>query len=438
MDNRQLSLICLIKILDKNQSADDVLNKNLQQTQYPSELYNLVAGAVKNKLKLDFFISQLSSKKLEKLSYPVKNILRLAVYELEYTETPAYAVIDSYVNLVKKYEKKASGFINAVLRNFIRQKDNIKPPNINDKTVQNISINYSHPQWMVEKWIKLYGLEDTINICKYNNSIPSITIRINTLKISLEELIDIFDKQNIEYSKSEYPEECLNIKHKGNITELPGFKEGYWIVQGESSCLVSKVLSPEEDSKILDLCAAPGGKTTHLACLIKNKGSIKAIDINKSRIKKIQENCERLGVSCVELEAADGSIYHTEEKFDYILIDAPCSNTGVLSKRMDARWNKSQQDIENLSTLQYKILDNAKNLLAPNGILVYSTCSIEPEENVQVVDKFIANNSDFIIDDINNYLPDKLKSKEKYLQILPSRYNIDGFFICRLKIKINK
>ncbi len=438
MDNRQLSLISLIKILDKKQSADDVLNKNLQQTKYPSELYNLVAGVIKNKLKLDFFISKLSSKKIDKLSYPVKNILRLAIYELEYTTAPHYAIIDSYVNLVKKYEKKAAGFVNAILRNFIRQKDNINFPSLEDNPVQNISINYSHSEWMVTKWIKTYGIEDTISICEYNNSIPSITIRVNTLKITPQELTTIFDEQNIEYSKSEFLDECLNIKHKGNITQLPGFKEGYWIVQGESSCIVSKVLSPKEDSKILDLCAAPGGKTTHLASLINNKGSIKAVDINKSRIKRIKENCERLGVNCVDVEVADGAKYQTDEKFDYILIDAPCSNTGVFSKRLDAKWNKSQQDIKNLSELQFKILDHAKNLLSPNGVLVYSTCSIEPEENIEVVEKFIANNPDFIIDNINSYLPDKLKSKEKYLQILPSRYNIDGFFICRIKRKISK
>ncbi len=436
MDNRQLSLICLIKILDKKQFADDVLNKNLQQTQYPSELYNMVAEVIKNKLKLDFFISRLSSKKLDKLSYPVRNILRLAIYELEYTDSPAYAVIDSYVNLVKKYENKASGFVNAVLRTFIRQKDNINPPNINDNPIQNISINYSHPEWMVKKWIKTYGLEDTINICKYNNSIPSVTIRVNTLKITMQKLINIFDEHNIEYSKSKYLDECLNINYKGKIAKLPGFKKGYWMVQGESSCLVSKVLSPKEDSKILDICAAPGGKTTHLANLINNKGLIKAIDINNSRIKRIQENCERLKVYCVDIEVADGTRYQTEINFDYILIDAPCSNTGVLSKRLDARWNKSEQDVKNLSTLQYKILDNAKNLLTFNGTIVYSTCSIEPEENINIIEKFIANNPDFIIDDINNYLPDRLKSKEKYLQILPSKYNIDGFFICRIKKRV--
>jgi 16S rRNA (cytosine967-C5)-methyltransferase len=320
-----------------------------------------------------------------------------------------------------------------VLRNFIRKRSEITFPDIEGDPVSAISIKYSHPEWMVERWLHNYSINDTIEICIYNNLIPKLTIRVNTLKISKEKLKVLFKKHCIHYTDDRMVNDCLILHHKGDIREIPGFKEGYWIVQSESSSLVSIVLDPKEDENVLDLCSAPGGKTTHIAALMKNKGKIKAVDISSKRLEKVKENCKRLGINSVKYEAADAKSFTSDEQFDRILIDAPCSNTGVLAKRIDARWKKTKEDIINLAKLQLEILNNAARLAKSEGIIVYSTCSIEPEENQEVITKFLEANKDFKLDKIAPYLPWEISEDKGYFQILQSRQKIDGFFIARLR-----
>ncbi|EKE03270.1 MAG: hypothetical protein ACD_20C00225G0014 [uncultured bacterium] len=443
MDVRQVALKALIKILEKDNHADEVVNFYSTKVLFPSELTNLVSGVVKHKLTLDFFIQNISAKKLNDLSYQVKNSLRLAVYELEYLHAPDYAVLNSYVELVKQYDKKSGAFVNAVLRNFIRKRSEIHFPDAKDNPVYAFSVKYSHPEWMIERWIHNYGIEDTRKICKYNNLAPKLVIRVNTLKISKEKLIDFFIHNNVSFFDDRIVDECMIVHHHNSVKSIPGFEEGFWTVQSESSSLVSIVLDPQENGKVLDLCAAPGGKTTHIAALMNDTGEITAVDINPKRLEKVQNNCLRLGVKSVKIKAADATKYQSDKKYDRILIDAPCSNTGVLIKRIDARWKKSPEDIQNLAILQLEILNNAAKLVKSGGIIVYSTCSIEPEENQQVIEKFLENNRDFQADKIMPYLPWKCETNENplcsseedkgYFQILQSRQNIDGFFIARLR-----
>lgn len=431
-DTRIIALKVLIKTLEKKNFVDEVLNFYSDKVFSSAELINLTSGAIKQKLTLDFFIQNISQRKLKDLSYPVLNTLRLAVYELEYLKNPDYAVINSYVEIIKKYDKKAGSFVNGVLRNFIRKRANITFPEIEENPVYAISVKYSHPEWMIERWIKNYGIEDTIKICEYNNLAPKLVIRANTLKISTNNLMEFFHN-NLSFAHSKICDECLILEYQGNIREIPGFNEGYWVVQSESSCLVSKILDTREGEKILDFCAAPGGKTTHIAALTHDRSEITAIDINLSRLKKINENCQRLGVKSVKTQSCDAVKYLPKEKFDRILVDAPCSNTGVLSKRVDARWNKTSEDIKKLAELQLKILNNAAKLVKSQGTLVYSTCSIEPEENQAVIKKFLEANKNFTPDKISSYIPWNMDKDEGYFQILQSRQNIDGFFIAKLK-----
>ncbi|OGI04076.1 MAG: 16S rRNA (cytosine(967)-C(5))-methyltransferase [Candidatus Melainabacteria bacterium GWF2_32_7] len=433
MDVRQVALKALIKIIEKSSQADEILNFYSGKVIFPSELKNLVSGVVKHKLTLDFFIQNISTKKLKDLSYEVKNALRLAIYELEYLHTPDYAVINSYVELVKQYDKKSGAFVNGVLRNFIRKRSEINFPDAEKNPVYAFSIKYSHPEWMIARWIHNYGIEDTRKICKYNNLAPKLVIRVNTLKISKPKLMDFFIHNNVSFSDDRIVDECMIIHHHNSIKSIPGFEEGYWTVQSESSSLVSIILDPKENESILDLCAAPGGKTTHIAAIMNNKGKITAVDINPKRLEKVKDNCLRLGVKSVNTKAADATQYVSEEKYDKVLVDAPCSNTGVLIKRIDARWRKSPEDIQNLAKLQLGILNNAAKLVKNNGIIVYSTCSIEPEENNQVIEKFLESNKDFKPDKIAPYLSWTIQEDKGYFQILQSRQNIDGFFIARLR-----
>jgi len=433
MDVRLTAVKSLIKILEQNKTSDEVINSYADKVSSIGELINLTAGTVKFKITLDFFIENISSRPLKKLSPPVKNILRAAIYELEYLKKPDYAVINSYVEISKLYDKNSSGFVNGVLRNFLRKRDEINFPSIEENPVKAMSIEFSHPEWLVERWIKTYGVDETIKICEFNNKIPKISIRINTLKTSKTEVMDLFRENNVEFTESLISNECLALKNQGNIKKIAGFKEGYWAVQGESSSLVAKILDPQEGERILDLCAAPGGKTAHIAGLMENSGEIIAVDISKDRIKRIEENCERLGITCVKTIVSDASTFFDDCRFDRILIDAPCSNTGVLGKRPDARWKRTPEDIKNLTKIQLKILQNAIKLLKEGGTFVYSTCSIEQEENVLLIQEFLKNNKDFAFEDISKYLPWQSEGQEGYIQILQSKYNIDGFFIAKLK-----
>lgn len=432
MDTRLIAVKCLIKILEQNKTSDEVINSYAEKVDNISELINLTSGAIKFKFTLDFFIENISSRSQKKLSPPVKNILRAAVYELKFLKNPDYAVLNSYVEISKKYDKNSSKFINAVLRNFLRKQDEIKFPEIEINPAKALSIKFSHPEWLVEKWIKTYGIDETVKICEFNNKTPVISIRINSLNSSKAEVIDLLEQNNIEFSESPIYEGCLIIKNPGNIKNLTGYQEGFWAVQGESSSLVAKVLAPQKEERILDLCAAPGGKTLHIADLMQNSGEIIAVDISQNRIKKIQENCNRLGINCVKTIVSDASTFSDVQKFDRILIDAPCSNTGVLAKRPDARWKRTPEDIEKLKTIQFEILKNASKLLKNGGILVYSTCSIEHEENILLIQEFLDNNPDF---SFAKFQVKSLQDKEinGFIQILQSQHNTDGFFIAKLR-----
>ena len=433
MDTRLAAVKSLIKILEQNKTFDEVASSYAEKVKSYPEYLNLTAGTVKHKLTLDFFVENLSLRPVKKISPPIKNILRTALYELEYLRTPDYAVINSYVDITKKYEKTSSGFVNAVLRNFGRKRKEIHIADIKENPVKHISIKYSHPAWLVEKWIQEYGIEETIKICEFNNKTPVLSIRINSLKADKLQIINLFRENNVEFTESKVSDECLILKNTGNIKNIPGYHEGLWIVQGESSSLVPKALNPQRNEHILDLCAAPGGKTSHIAALMENSGEVTAVDINEKRIKRIEENLERLGITCVKTVVSDASEYKNQKLFDKILIDAPCSNTGVFGKRPDARWKRTPEDIKSLTELQLKILQNASKLLKTDGIIVYSTCSIEPEENSQLIEKFLSENKDFQKEEIKeiNIAPEK--TQPGIIQILQSRHNIDGFFIAKIK-----
>ena len=213
---------------------------------------------------------------------------------------------------------------------------------------------------------------------------------------------------------------------------MPGFQVGFWIVQGETSSLASIVLDPHENDSVLDVCAAPGGKTSHIASLTNNKAKITVIDVNSTRLNKIEENCERLEVKNIEIINEDASKAKLERLYDKVLIDAPCSNTGVMNKRPDSRWKKTAKDIENLSKLQLKILKNISQFIKPGGIIVYSTCSIEIEENQEVIKQFLATNSNFKMLDILEFQEFKQNTDDNYLAIKPFLHNMEGFFIARL------
>ncbi|MEW5822231.1 MAG: 16S rRNA (cytosine(967)-C(5))-methyltransferase RsmB [Cyanobacteriota bacterium] len=439
---RIIALDAIIDILERNQHADDVLSSVLNSHNLKKKdkalVTELVYGVTRNKLTLDFLLSKISKNDIKNLSFKIRNILRLGLYQLEFTRIPEYAAVNSSVEITKKTEsKQAASFVNAVLRNIIKKRHTIKFPKLIKNPDYALSIRYSHPKWLVKRWLERFGLDCTIRLLSYNNMPAQTTININYLKTTIEEVIETFKAEGIHPVISEISPSCLKIGNIGSVTQLPGFYDGHWFVQDELSSLVVDILAPEENDLIIDMCAAPGVKTIKMSNYMNNKGRIIALDKNDARLKKIEENCYRLGTTNIECLCEDSTLFSLPQDSlaDKILIDAPCTNTGVLSKRADARWNRRPADLEKLSKLQSKLLSNATNCLKPEGIIVYSVCSIEPEEGINIIEQFIKDNPNFSLLNLKEKLPESLKNtfKTDYIQFLPFEHLTDGFFIASVK-----
>lgn len=348
-------------------------------------LTQLVYGTIRYQGALDKIIPT-------RISIENRIILRLAGYQLFFlTKIPKYAIVNESVELAKKFStSKSTGFINAVLRNWCRN-----PPEIQDR--------YSHPDWLVKRWIGIFGKEETEKLCEFNNQIAPLYVRINTLKSIPSHILQQFEK-------TIHP---LGYRAKKSFSELEGFREGYFQVQDISSMSVVDLLDANPDMRVLDLCASPGGKTCYIAQIMQNRGEIIAVDVSEEKVRLIEENCNRLGVRIVKTVIGDGREVNLG-KFDRILVDAPCSNTGVLRRRVEARWRLKPGDFQRLAKLQLELLENACRQLKQGGKLLYSTCSIDPVENEEVVEKFLNRHSDF-----------RLEGKIKKL---PHIDNIDGVF----------
>lgn len=394
----------------------------------------IVYGTLRNLIKIDYFINKFSNVKTNKMTKWVLNSIRIAVYQIFYMDkVPEYAAINESVEIVKQREKRASGFVNGVLRSILRNKEQFDKINVKDK-IKGLSIQYSHPEWMVKMFIDEFGEEFTEELLKANNTTPKLSIRVNTLKVSREELKAILIDKGIKVYDG-LIEEALILEEFSNIEKSEEFNKGLFIIQDESSMLPSKVLDVKEDMKVLDLCSAPGGKTTHIAQLMNNKGQIVAFDIHEHKLKLIKDNSNRLGIDIIDAKLKDAEIF-MEEYIDYadrVLVDAPCSGLGLLRKKPEIKYNVKREDIEKLVLIQKNILNNAAKYVKKDGYIVYSTCTITSQENEKVIEEFLKENNNFILEDVRDFVPDILKTDKKYLKIFPNIHKMDGFFIAKLK-----
>ncbi|WZL74788.1 16S rRNA (cytosine(967)-C(5))-methyltransferase RsmB [Clostridiaceae bacterium 35-E11] len=439
---RKYALDILMDI-EKNKAFSNIaINRQLKgQEIVPMDrrfVTELVYGVLENKLYLDFIIGAFSKIKIKKINKVVLNILRMGLYQMIYLDKiPEFAAVNESVKLVKKMDYRATAFVNGILRNYLRNKEKVKMPTLQAQPIEHLSIKYSHPTWMVERWLKQFGQDFTESMLKANNETPKLTIRTNTLKITREALIEHLQNEGIQASKGIYIDEAIYIENIGNLQEWESFHKGLFQIQDESSMCVAHVMDPKPGELIVDVCAAPGGKTTHIAQLMENKGRILARDIYDHKLKLIDDNALRLGIDVIKTmrfnaKALDHSLL---EKADRVLVDAPCSGLGIIRRKPELKYNKCPDDIEDITMLQLEILNNASKYVKEDGILVYSTCTIEKEENIGVVEKFIEQNRNFEILDVNDVLPKTLRSKEKYLQLYPNIHGMDGFFICKFKKK---
>lgn len=398
----------------------------------------IVNGTLRNLIFIDWVINKFSRIKEEKISFKIKNILRCGIYQIMFLDRiPDSAVCNESVELAKKYGNIGSArFVNGLLRTVVRNKDNIGYPDKRD-LAEYLSIKYSHPRWLVELWLYDYGPEFAEELMEGNNQVPPLTIRVNGLKTKKDEVIKALEKEGITYSDGLYNKEAINVRGTSAIEELDIFKKGYFSVQDESSMLVSKIMNPKPGWKIIDVCSAPGGKAAHMAELMNNEGLIISRDIHKHKLDLIDKTCNRLGINIVETQLFDAQ--KIDESYvgrvDGVLVDAPCSGLGLFRRKTDLRWRKKPVDLDKLPKLQSVILENASKYLKPGGVLIYSTCTLNKKENIEVVNRFLANNKDFYMDNIKNFIPENLYAPDAergILELYPNIHKTDGFFISRM------
>lgn len=425
MDARELAINILYKIefgegysnvtLDKELSKADI---NQSDKALTSEL---VYGVITWKISIDEIIKRYSSLKLGKISPWILNILRIGIYQIAFLDRiPVSAAVNESVKLAKKYGHEASSkFVNAILRKIEKNEMEKLLEYIATKPLledELISIVTSHPLWLVDELLKQYDKKFVTEILNANNITPDITLRVNTLKTSQDELFKLLSLKNIECKKG-------NLQDSIKIKKMINFGEQLYVVQDEAAQLACLKLEPKSGENVLDACSAPGGKTTYLAQLMNNVGSIEAWDIHSYRVKMVDEAAKKLGISIVKTSVQDASNYvpTCKERYDKILLDVPCSGFGVIRKKPDIKWTKTREDIEELKRIQRKILETCSEYLKPGGRMVYSTCTILKEENEEQIDYFLANNKRFtLIEKINLY---------------PNVNNTGGFFIAVLEAK---
>jgi 16S rRNA (cytosine967-C5)-methyltransferase len=395
---------------------------------------HLVYGVLENKFLLDFYIRKLSTVRFGKLNRDVVNSLRMGIFQIEFmSRVPDSAAVNESVKLV---ERRYSGFVNGILRNFIRKRETLVLPDRKAHPVTHLSIQYSYPEWLVQRWIKDFGEPFAETLLAAGNEIPDLCIRTNTLKTSREALIERFQSAGIEAEAGWIPE-ALILKGVKNpsVQSLPGFKEGLFQIQDISSMCVGHVSKVKPGDFVVDVCAAPGGKSTHAAQLMNNKGTVISRDLYPHKLEKIKENVNRLGIGIVQTEVFNAEEFdHTMRRIaDVVLVDAPCSGLGIVRRKPDIKYNKTPEDIESLTAIQKRILSTACEYVKPGGTLIYSTCTIGTAENGDIVKAFLEHHKDFshwpILSDEGIQGTDESGN----VQLLPNVNHTDGFFIARLK-----
>jgi 16S rRNA (cytosine967-C5)-methyltransferase len=384
--------------------------------------HELVCGVVRWQKTLDALIERKTDPKRE-LRPALRNLLRLGLYQIFFLDRiPPHAAVHETVEEAKRagYHSQA-GLINAILRAYLRETDEIKKI-LADMKISQPALGWSHPGWLVEKWRKNFGDANTLKLLEWNNTPPKTFARVNTLKTDAAKLTERWREENVEsdFVARDWIGENLSCELKSHppLNSLVSLRDGWFYLQDPSTLLAPAVLAPQAGDAVWDACAAPGGKTTFLAQLMGNVGKIVASDLDANRLKLVKENCARLGAGCVEILPSSTVNSRTLAKFDKILIDAPCSNAGVLRRRVDLRWRIQAAEIERLRATQLDLLNQAAAKLQPGGVIVYSTCSLEPEENSEVVKQFLAANSNF-----------KLETER---QLLPFADGVDGAYVARL------
>jgi 16S rRNA (cytosine967-C5)-methyltransferase len=441
---RKQAVDILVRIeLDKAYAdilLDHALGKDSIAAKDRSLLTEIVYGTLRWRGRIDFHLKQLTRRSFEETDPFIKNLLRITLYQISFLDrVPEYAALNEAVNLAKMHSgSRAGGFVNGVFRNFIRMTRTATPPNPDSCGVTALADYWSHPEWLINEWIDYLGKAHVAPLLAANNHQAPTVLRVNIRRTDRETLLRAFKVHGIEAIPSKWSPQGIVVHSQVPIERLSGYHEGFFQVQGEASQLVTYLLDPRPGEKILDACAAPGGKTTHIAELMNDKGQVTATDRSPKGVAKIDENAARLRIQSIRTIHADMTkqvARAQDSTYDRILVDAPCSGLGTLRSHPEIKWNRGITDVVRLSELQRKILAQAATYLKPEGVLVYSTCTLTAHENERVVTDFLASHREFALDDADKYLPEQAKEliNGDYFMALPHKHDTDGFFAARLR-----
>lgn len=392
----------------------------------------IVYGVMQNRLLLDFYLAAYCSQKPDHLQPPLPDILRIGAYQILFLDkVPDSAAVNTAVELAKTAGRgQAAGLVNAVLRKIAQNRDSLPPIPERDEA-RYLSIRYSHPRWLVKRLLTLLGREETERFLAENNTQPPTAAQVNPLRGSTEELRAALEAAGVGAEAHPWLPDCLLLSGTGDLERLRPFQEGRFYIQDPAARLAVMALDVKPGGRVLDVCAAPGGKSFAAAITMGDRGEVLSCDLHEKKLKRIRDGAARLGLTCIETAAADGRSRRPDwvERFDAVLVDAPCSGLGIIRKKPDVRYKKAD-GLFALPVVQHDLLDNASTYVRPGGVLVYSTCTVLPEENGQTADAFLAEHPDFSRESFD--LP-SLGRVPGEITLWPQRHGTDGFYICRMR-----
>ena len=440
---RRAAFDILLRIEKEKSFADILIDHELSKEIIKGAdrglLTELVYGVLRRQGTLDHIIDQFSKQRPEKLELFVLLLLRLGVYQSFFLDrVPVSAAVNETVNLAKELAPRAAGFINAILRSADRGRDSISYPDREASPVDYLAVRYSHPAWLTAQWCDQLGLEAAEALAAAMAEPPPFTVRTNTLRTTRQALMERLALEGVTCNETAWSPDGIRLNQSGAITRLPSFRDGLFTVQDESSQLAPIFLDPKKGERVLDACAAPGGKSTQIAQLMGDSGEIFACDVNHKKLRMIRETCDRLGINSVRtftMDATAPSNAIKETTFHRILVDAPCSGLGVIRRNPEGKWWKSPADLAQLAATQLTILENLSNYLEPGGTLLYATCSTSLQENEEVVDAFLSRHPGFAPEDLRPLYPSlaALCTERGFFRSWPHKNGMDGFFAARLK-----
>lgn len=441
MDARQVALLTLNACERQGGWSDGVLKKQLAQEGLDSRdaalATQLCFGVLQNRLLLDFYLSRFSSIPLKRMESKVVQLLRIGLYQMLFlTRVPHSAAVNSAVELTRLYCKnqRAPGMVNGILRALERSLDRL-PTIPNSDRVQYLSTLYSHPDWLVEQWLEQLGEEETNRLLAANNAAPPITAQVNTCRISSVALLGRLSEAGVDVQMHPWLKDCLIIRDTGDLERLDSFRDGLFYIQDPASRLAVMAAGVQPGMKVLDACAAPGGKSFALSIAMEDRGEVISCDLHPHKKKLMQAGALRLGLACMKPQTADATVLRGEwvNAFDLVVADVPCSGLGVIRKKPDIRY-KDPEPLEGLPQVQSRILDNVCRYVKPGGVLLYSTCTLLERENRSVVEAFMRAHPEFALEPFT--LPEPVgQVGQGMLTLWPHRHDTDGFFFARLRRK---